>query len=93
MLLVASALAGITPIKKLIEVEEAKHEFKQGSAGYLRTIQGWSVIAFWLAGTWFLSTILGDWAVNKDLGGAIDRAMLRLWVLLEILQTIAESDT
>lgn len=93
LLLAASALVGAMPIKKLIQVQEAKHELKQGSAGFLRTIKGWSVIAFWLAGTWYLATILGDWAANRDLAGAIDRAVLRLWVLMEILQTIAEFDT
>lgn len=91
-LLALSALIGMIPVKKLIQVREAKHELKQGSAGFLRTISGWTVIAFWLMGTWFFATIIGDWGATGDLEGAIARAWLRLRILLEIAAALAESD-
>lgn len=91
-LLIAGTLMGIWPVKKLIAVQEAKHELKHGSAGFLRSLSGWSIIAFWLMSLWFGGTILGDWAVSGDLDGALDRAWLRLRILIEIAIAIAESD-
>lgn len=79
-------------MRKLITVYEAKHELKHGSAGWLRSIRGWSLVAFWLMTTWFIATIIGDWAMNGDLGAAIDRGWLRLRILLEIAMAIMESD-
>ena len=74
LLLWALATAiGITPVKKMIHVREARHELRHGSAGWLRGIGGWSIIAFWLIGTWFLATVVGDWAVSGDLGGAMQK--------------------
>lgn len=84
---------GVLPILKLIRVYEARHELKHGSAGWIRSVSGWSIIAFWLGGTWFLATILGDWAVSGELQDAVDRSWLRLRILLEILAAIAESDS
>ncbi len=89
-LLALSALIGIRPMRKLIEVREAKHELKHGSAGFIRTTAGWFVIVLWLAFTWFAATILGDWWATGDLDGAIDRGWLRLQVLLEILAALGD---
>lgn len=84
------ALVGIYPIKKLIQVHEAKHELKQGSAGYIRTLSGWSVIVFWLVAVWFFATITGDWFTTGDLEGAIARGGRRLEVILHILAALAD---
>lgn len=43
-LLAGSAVIGIGPVRKLIQVREAKHELKHGSAGFIRTTSGWFVI-------------------------------------------------
>ena len=90
--LAAGTLLGIWPVRKLIVVAEAKHELRHGSAGFLRSLSGWSFIVFWLMAVWFGGTIIGDWAVTGDLEGALDRAWLRLQILLEIAAAIAESD-
>lgn len=92
LLFAAATAIGIVPVVKLIRVYEAQHELRHGSAGWLRAISGWSVIAFWLGGTWFVATILGDWAVTGELEDAIDRSWLRLRILLEILAALAEAD-
>ncbi|WP_375281315.1 hypothetical protein [Pseudooctadecabacter sp.] len=89
-LIAGSAVLGILPVRKLIQVREAKHELKHGSAGFIRTTSGWIVIAIWLALTWFVATILGDWSVTGDLSGAIDRGWLRLQILLEILAALGD---
>lgn len=83
---------GIGRVVKIIQVREAKHELRQGSAGFIRGIAGWSVIAFWLGGTWFFATVYGDWFVSGDLDGAMERSWLRLRILLEILAALADSD-
>ncbi|KPQ15905.1 MAG: Ion transport protein [Rhodobacteraceae bacterium HLUCCO18] len=88
----AMTVAGIFPVLRLIRIHEAHHELKQGSASFLRSLAGWSIIAVWIGGAWFCATIIGDWAVTDDLDGAIDRAMVRLYVLLEILAMLAASD-
>ncbi len=93
ILFAGSTFLGIIPVRKLIEVSEARHELRQGSAGFLRSIRGWSVIALWLAATWFLATIVGDWSATGDLEGAVDRSWLRLRILLEILAALTESDS
>lgn len=92
VLLVLATAFGMPAMRKLITVYEAKHELKHGSAGWLRSIRGWSLVAFWLMTTWFIATIIGDWGVNGDLEGAIDRGWLRLRILLEIAIAIMESD-
>lgn len=91
LLALATAL-GIAPMKKILVMREARHELRHGSAGALRALAGWSVIAFWAMAVWFLATILGDWQMTGDLDGALERAMLRLRVLLEIAAAIADSD-
>jgi hypothetical protein len=91
-LLGLATLVGITSVRKLITVYEAKHELRHGSSGWLRSIAGWSIIAFWLMSTWFVATIIGDWGATGDLTGAIDRSWLRLRVLLEIAIAIMDSD-
>lgn len=91
-LLVCATAIGAPAMRKLITVYEAKHELKHGSAGWLRSIRGWSMVAFWVMTTWFIASIIGDWAVNGDLEAAIDRGWLRLRILLEIAMAIMESD-
>ena len=46
VLLVGATFVGMAPVVKLIKVYEAHHELKRGSAGWIRTIAGWSMIAF-----------------------------------------------
>ena len=88
----ASALIGLPMVKKLIDVKEARHELKRDSTSYIIGVAGWSVTAFWLMAKWYLATILGDWMVTDDLPSAIDRALTRLWVLLQIAAELAASD-
>lgn len=90
VLLALSSLVGLGPVRKLIQVREAKHELKHGSAGFIRTTSGWFVIVLWLAFTWFAATILGDWWATGDLDGALERAWLRLQILLEILAALSD---
>jgi hypothetical protein len=85
-----AASLGIYPIKKLIQVREAKHELKHGSAGFFRTMSGWIVIAIWVAVTWFVATIIGDWWATGDLNGAIARSWLRLELILRILEALSD---
>ena len=89
-LLAVATLLGTRPIKKLIQVQEAKHELKHGSAGFLRTMSGWIIIAIWLAATWFVATIIGDWWATADLDGAIARSGRRLELILHILAALAD---
>lgn len=86
------SLIGYWPTRKLIAVKEAHHDLKRGSAGFLRQVGGWSVIAFWLMAVWFAGTIIGDWGATGDLQGALDRAWLRLRIVLEIAAALASSD-
>lgn len=83
---------GVPMVRKLIQVQEARHELKQGSAGFFRSISGWSMIAIWLLGVWFLSTVVGDWGATGDLDGALARSWLRLRIILEIAVALMESD-
>ena len=92
VLFAISTLVGLLNVRKIVQVYEAKHELKQGSAGAIRTISGWSVVAFWLLATWFCATVIGDWHASGDLQAAIDRSWLRLRVILEIAIAIADSD-
>lgn len=91
VLLAVATVLGIFPIRKAIQIKEAKHELKQGSAGYLRSLSGWSIILFWAAATWFCATILGDWSASGDLQGALARAQIRLQVLLELLALFGDN--
>ena len=91
-LLVLSTAIGIRPVVKLIRVYEARHELRPGSAGRLRSIGGWAIIAFWLMATWFFATIIGDWSATGNLEAAIDRSWLRLRILLEIAAALGDSD-
>lgn len=92
LILAFSAVAGMGAVRKLIEVYEAKHELKHGSAGFLRMIGGWSWIGVWLLVTWFLATVMGDWHHSGDLEGAVDRSMVRLYVMMEIIAALMEQD-
>jgi hypothetical protein len=91
VLLGLATVLGIWPVRKLISVLEAKHELKHGSAGFLRTMSGWLWIAFWIIATWFCATILGDWATYGDLQAALDRAVVRLYVLVEIAAAMGDN--
>jgi hypothetical protein len=90
LLILGAAALGHYPIKKLIQVREAKHELKHGSAGFIRTTSGWIIIAVWLAATWFLATIIGDWWATGDLSGAILRSGRRLELILRILEAMGD---
>ena len=87
-----ATVVGVLPVRKLIQIREAKHELRHGSAGFIRTLAGWSAIALWLLATWFFATIVGDWGATGDLDGAIARSWLRLRIILEIAIAIMESD-
>lgn len=91
VLLALSTAIGIIPVRHLIRAQEARHELKQGSAGWLRNIRRWVVTALWLMAVWFLATIIGDWAATGDLDGAIERSFLRLQVLLEIAAALGDN--
>lgn len=90
LLICAATGLSLRPVRKIIEVREAKHELKHGSPGFLRTMSGWIVIAFWGFATWFLATILGDWWATGDLEGAIARSGHRLELLLHILAALSD---
>lgn len=92
VVLALSTAIGMGMVRKLIAVREARHELRQGSAGAIRGLAGWAVIAFWLMATWFFGTVLGDWSASGDLAGAIDRSQLRLRILLEMAAALADSD-
>ena len=89
-LFACSTAIGMMQEVKIIQIREAKHELKQGSAGYLRSISGWVVIVIWLGLVWFIATIIGDWGVTGELAGAIDRSEVRLRILLEILAALGD---
>ena len=84
------ASLGMYPVQKLIQIQEAKHELKQGSASFFRTTAGWMVIMLWLAAIWFVMTITGDWWATGDLDGAIERSGRRLQLLLRILAALGD---
>lgn len=81
---------GLGPVRKFITLREAKHELRQGSASFIRGTAGWIIIAIWVAALWFAGTIIGDWARTMDLAYALDRSMLRLQIILEILAALAD---
>lgn len=91
-LFATSTAIGVGMVKKLIQVREAQHELKRGSAGFLRSISGWSMIALWVLSVWFFSTIIGDWGVTGDFDGAMARSWLRLQIVLEIAAAVMDSD-
>ncbi|MBV7393376.1 hypothetical protein [Mameliella sediminis] len=92
-LLGLSTATGAGAMRKLVRVYEAKHELKQGSAGFFRTLAGWSWIGIWAMATWFFATIIGDWAISGDLSAAVARSWLRLEILLHIASALSEADS
>ncbi|MFP7671985.1 hypothetical protein ACG74X_01380 [Marivita sp. S0852] len=88
VLFAISTAIGMSQMVKIITIIEAKHELKQGSAGWIRALSGWTLVVFWLLITWFLATIIGDWYVSGDLEAAIDRSWLRLRIMLEIMAAL-----
>lgn len=87
-----ATFVGMIPIKKLIDMKEARHELRVGSANYLRRLAGWSAIGFWILAIWYFATILGDWGVTGDFEDALERSYVRLLVLVEIAIALAEAD-
>lgn len=78
----ASTYLGMIPVHRMIQRREAQHELRMGSASYFRRMGGLVFVAVWLITVIFLSTIIGDWAVTDDLDAAMDRAGLRIGLLL-----------
>ena len=66
-------------------MREAKHELKQGSAGFLRSMAGWGVIVLWALTILFCATVLGDWQISGDFDGAFNRGGQRLRWAFQIL--------
>ena len=85
-----STAFGIAPVRKLIQIREAKHELRRGSTGFILTVSGWAFVAFWIMAVWFAATVLGDWGTHGDFDAALDRASLRLRILAEIAIAIAD---
>ncbi len=85
VLIAVSAGLGILPMRKTIQMSEARHELKHGSASFLRAMSGWFFILVWIATTWFVATVLGDWWITSDWNGAVSRGIRRLEVLLHVL--------
>lgn len=90
VVLVFGTMLGIGRVRKLITVLESKHELRQGSASFLRGVSGWIVIAIWIAAVWFVGSVIGDWGATGDLTGALERAQLRLLILIEILAALGD---
>ncbi len=88
--LTLGTMIGIWPARKIIMAREARHELRIGSAGYLPSLAGWSVIAFWLMSVWFCGTVIGDWWTSDDLQGAMARAAFRLRLLLEVAASLSD---
>ena len=89
-LLAVATVVGVVPVRKLIQIREAKHELRHGSSGFILSVSGWAFIAFWIMGVWFAATVLGDWATHGDLAAAMDRAALRARILLEIAMALSD---
>lgn len=89
-IIILGAALGMAPVRKLIEMYEAKHELKQGSASMFRRLSGWFFIVIWLAVIWFLSTITGDWWITGDWEGALARSGKRLEIILHILAALGD---
>lgn len=87
-----ATLAGIWPVRKFIQVIEAKTEMQAGSPGKLRALRGWSFIALWGLLTWYAGTVIGDWGASGDLEGALERAVLRARLIIELLALIMAAD-
>lgn len=89
VLFAAATIFGMQPIHKIIEMREARHELKQGSAGWIRSLSGWSFVAFWIVGTGAFAGFLADWAQKGDLSMAIAQSGNPLNILSDIAATIA----
>ncbi|MFN3209575.1 MAG: hypothetical protein ACE369_11360 [Roseovarius sp.] len=92
LLLALATMLGMAQVARIIKVYEARHELKHGSAGFIRSVSGWSLVVFWAMAVWFVATVIGDWWATEDLAGAVDRAWLRLRILLEIAAALGDSD-
>ena len=88
LLFFVSAFIGKTIVRKTIQVREATHELKQGSAGFLRGLAGWGVIVLWAVTILCFATVLGDWQISGDFDGAIERGRERLPLLFIIVTAL-----
>ncbi len=82
---VFATVGGIVPVRKLIQMREARHELKKGSAGYLRIMGRWALVLIWALIVWYLATVLGDWSVSGDFDGAVARSMNRLEAIFRLV--------
>ncbi len=89
-ILAIGTVVGILPVKKLIEIKEARHELRQGSASFIRGVAGWGIALIWLVAIWYAATIVGDWGVTGDLEGAIERSGKRLEIILHLLAALGD---
>ena len=78
-----STYIGLIPVHRMIQRHETEHELRRGSASYFRRMGGLFFVIVWIGTVVFLSTILGDWAATGDLEAAMDRAGLRIGLLLQ----------
>ena len=85
-----TTLIGVASVKKMISMYEARHELKQGSAGFLRSMSGWIIIVIWALLSIWAASFLGDWHTTGDLNGATDRAVIKLHIILEILAAMGD---
>ncbi len=93
VLFLLATVSGAGMMRKVVQVHEARHELKRGSAGFIRTIAGWSFVGFWGLAVWFCATVIGDWGTSGDLDGAMARSLLRLEILLHIAAALSEADS
>ena len=83
-----STYFGLIPIYRLIQMHEARHELRQGSASQLRRAGGWVVVALWLATVMWCAVFLGDWWATGDYIAASDRAWLRIGLLAKLAASV-----
>lgn len=83
-----STYLGLIPVHRMIQRREAQHELRLGSASYFRRMGGLFFVFIWIITVIFLSTILGDWGATGDLEAAMDRAGLRIGLLLQFAASL-----
>jgi hypothetical protein len=91
-MLASLVLAGVLPVRKVIQIAEARTELKVASPSLFRRLRGWSFIVLWALVTGYSGSFIGDWIKAGDLDGAIDRTLSRLRIVVEILVVIMASD-
>ena len=83
-----STYLGLIPVHRMIQRREAQHELRWGSASYVRRMGGLFIIFVWVITVIFLSMIIGDWGVTGDLDAALDRAGLRIGLLIKMAASL-----